>query len=106
MFGSTVCFDIRSSFGIPVTNFTYRIRISLYGSESRLPAPLETLSATIKRSANENGPMTLGESWGRFPPCKRRTSLRADRYLMLLQSGKPFFMSFVAARGSKSSGSN
>ena len=69
MFDSTVCFDIRSSFGIPVTNFTYRIGISLYGSESMRSVPPKTLPVTITRSANENGPMTLGESWGRFPPC-------------------------------------
>lgn len=106
MFDSTGCFIIRSSFGIPVTNFIYRIRISLFGSESRRAVPPKTQPVTIQRSANENGPTTLGESWSRCPRCSRLTSLRADRYLMLLQSGKPFFMSFVTARGSKSSGSN
>lgn len=65
MFDSSGCFDIRSSVGIPVTNFTYRIHVSLYGSKSRCAVPHKTLSAAIKRIANENGPMTLGESWGR-----------------------------------------
>lgn len=58
MFDSKGCFIIRSSFGIPVTSFIYRIRISLNGSDSGEALRLiESYWETSRGPPNENSPV-------------------------------------------------
>ena len=58
MFDSNGCFVIPRSFGIPVTTFIYRIRISLNGSDSGEALRLiESYWETSRGPTNENSPM-------------------------------------------------
>ena len=77
MFDSTGCFIIRSSFGIPVTNFIYRIQLSLDGSESR------RIQARCRGLANLISKRTVSDQT-KTASCSRRNTRLLVRWAITL----------------------